>query len=391
MQKSEFLKNIGKSLCRLCFAKINLKNKSNFIVIKNCPSIVQNLLKNKKKSLKAKINLTIYKCYSCDLVQLLNEPLYYYKSSIRSSHITPFRQKEIFKQLKNVRKDYDKNSTILEVGCGRGEYLNLLSKFFNNVFGFEYNKKLINSKITKLKIKKFYPQIIDKNKSPTNVDGIFCFNFLEHAVSPVLFLQSVLSHLKPNGFIVIEVPNFEHMFKKKIFYDFTIEHLSYFTKKTLTQLVNLCGLKIKKISSFRESHTISFYCQKLVNKSNFSNKINFELFSLVSKINQSITKNEKNVIWGACHQSFDLILKTKLLENLSYVVDSSDQKQNRFCPGTKIPIYSPSKLLLNIPDHLIICASSYSNEVYEIIKRKYNFIKKISIVSNNKIVNLKNE
>ena len=389
MQKNNFLKKIGNNLCRMCYAEINLGDKNNFIILKNSPSLIQNLLKNEKKSLKAKVNLKVYKCYSCNLVQLLNKPVYYYKSSIRSPNISPNRKKEIINQLKYIVNLNDKNSRVLEIGCGRGEYLNLLSKFFKNTSGFEYSKRLINTKITKLKINKFYPETISKDSKLSFVDGIFCFNFLEHTISPILFLQSALSYLKPGGFIVIEVPNFEYMFENNIFYDFTIEHLSYFTKETLIKLTNMCNLRVIKIYHFRESHTISFYCQKLFDKSAFSKKINFELDKLVNNINKDINNNEKIVIWGACHQSFDIILKTKLKYKLYYIVDSSVQKQKRLCPGSKIPIYSPDKLLSNRPDHLIICASSYSKEVYKIVRNNYNFIQKISIISDNKLINLK--
>jgi 2-polyprenyl-3-methyl-5-hydroxy-6-metoxy-1,4-benzoquinol methylase len=389
MPKNKILNKVGNLFCRMCYAEIDIRDRNNFVLLKNSPSIIQNLLKNKKKSLKSKINLKVYKCYNCNLVQLLNKPVYYYKSSIRSPNLSPNRKKEILEQLRYIRRFNHKHSKILEIGCGRGEYLNLISKFFKNSSGFEYDKKLINTKITKLKINKIYPDTLKLNPKKNFVDGIFCFNFLEHAISPTLFLQSVLSYLRPGGFIVIEVPNFEYMFKKKIFYDFTIEHLSYFTKETLKKLVNICNLKIIKMINLRESHTISFYCQKPVDKSNFSSKINSELNSIVINMNKSISKNEKIVVWGACHQSFDLILKTKLLDKLSYIVDSSVQKQNRLCPGSKIPIYSPNKLFLDKPDHLIICASSYSKEVYNIVKNDFKFIQRISIISNNKLINLK--
>ena len=61
-----------------------VKNKD-FFEIKNVPSIVQNLSIHKELALKQKESLFIFQCKCCELIQLANKPVYYYKNVIRSA------------------------------------------------------------------------------------------------------------------------------------------------------------------------------------------------------------------------------------------------------------------------------------------------------------------
>jgi len=55
---------------------------------------------------------------------------------------------------------------------------------------------------------------------------------------------------------------------------------------------------------------------------------------------------------------------------INYVVDDTDLKQNKFIPGTGIPITSREELIKNPPDYLIILAHNFSDYI---IKSLPNF------------------
>ena len=91
MQRNKL--NLDIKNCRLCYSKILLK-KGDFLSLGNSPSRSQNLAKDKKVAKKQLVELKLYKCNSCGLVQLLNKHSEYYKSSIRSSFVNIFSYKK---------------------------------------------------------------------------------------------------------------------------------------------------------------------------------------------------------------------------------------------------------------------------------------------------------
>jgi hypothetical protein len=58
-------------------------------------------------------------------------------------------------------------------------------------------------------------------------------------------------------------------------------------------------------------------------------------------------------------------------DQIEYVVDISPHKQEKFLPGTHIPIYSPEKIKETKPDYIIILAWNLKDEIVE----QMNFIK----------------
>jgi len=141
---------------------------------------------------------------------------------------------------------------LLDIGCGEGFTL----KYFNNngwnVKGLDYsnagmlqhNPELINFMVTG----DIYKNI--ETLTPESFDVIWLDNVLEHVISPQELLNKCHSLCKPNGIIVIEVPNDFSSLQLKakelnfIETDFWVvlpDHLSYFNLNGLNLLAESCG------------------------------------------------------------------------------------------------------------------------------------------------------
>ena len=112
--------------CRVCGNKFFLKP---LLSYKNMPKIAQ-FLPDKKSLKKDKgVCLEVFQCSGCGLVQLNNSPVSYYKEVIRavavSSEMKKFREKQ-FNDF--IEKFSLKNKKVIEVGCGKGEYLEILKQ-----------------------------------------------------------------------------------------------------------------------------------------------------------------------------------------------------------------------------------------------------------------------
>jgi ABC-type Fe3+-citrate transport system substrate-binding protein len=168
--------------------------------------------------------------------------------------------------------------------------------------------------------------------------------------------------------------------KKGLYTEFITDHIFYFDKNSLSQILQSNGFEITSIKTIWHDYILSVEVKKraplLVN--NFKDKFN----SLNNEIKNYIKKfdNKNIVIWGAGHQALAIISLSGIEKYISYIVDSADFKQNKYTSGTNIKIESPKQLINNKPEALIIIAAGYSDEVKKIISNKYSFIKNIAIV-----------
>ncbi|MEI7671697.1 MAG: class I SAM-dependent methyltransferase, partial [Deltaproteobacteria bacterium] len=78
-------------------------------------------------------------------------------------------------------------------------------------------------------------------------DVVSLFNVLEHLWDSVYSLKRINRLLKPGGLVVVEIPDFDSPSRKrfgKYWFPYHLpRHLSHFTKKTLTSLMNECGFE----------------------------------------------------------------------------------------------------------------------------------------------------
>ena len=163
-----------------------------------------------------------------------------------------------------IKKYNLKNKNIVQVGCGKGEYLSLMDEFNINTYGIEHSQESVDYCISKgLNVSKMYLEnsndIINKN---FNFDAFFILNFFEHLVNPNLTLKILNQNLNDNAVGIIEVPNFDMMLKNNLFSEFINDHLFYFTKETLTFTLSKNDFEIIEINEVWHDYIISAVVKK---------------------------------------------------------------------------------------------------------------------------------
>jgi len=99
------------------------------LVSQNMPVQAQNLPTEKTLNLDHKKELALVQCPYCGLVQFAAEPVYYYKDVIRSGGISSTMYQLRRKQYAHfIELCHLEGKTIIETGCGRGEFLSIESR-----------------------------------------------------------------------------------------------------------------------------------------------------------------------------------------------------------------------------------------------------------------------
>lgn len=358
----------------------------------NMPKAAQNFPDKNNLSLDRGSDLNVHQCRECGLIQLSNKPVEYYREVIRAAGISNEMKEFRTKQFSNFVNSLGlRNKKILEVGCGRGEYLSVMNDLDVNAFGLEYSKDSVDlCRGIGLSVQEGYLENSEFILDDALFDGFFILNFLEHLPNINEALQAMQANIVEEGVGLIEVPNFDMILEKNLFSEFIGDHLFYFTNETLERTLNLNGFEVIDKAVVWYDYVISVHVKKTKKKRHFLGEIEKVDIDHFVQHQQKITDNlfgylnsldeGEIAIWGAGHQSLAIIALTNIQDRISYLIDSADFKQNKFTPATHIPILSPDILKDKQPEAIIIMAASYSDEVARIILSNNENQSKVSIL-----------
>lgn len=336
------------------------------------------------------IELSLYQCDSCGLVQFNCPPVSYYRDVIRSGGFSTTMVELRRNQYSHFINNYHlRESNILEVGCGQGEFLAVLEEFNVNAFGIEHKEGLVKLARSKgLKVWEDFAE--DKNtslKDPYQVgkyDAFLSFNFLEHQPNPKGMLDCIYNQLTDEGIGLVTVPSLEYILEHNGYYELIRDHLAYYSFETLENLFIHAGFEVLEKKMINRD-TLSFIVKKA--RTNYLTQdqikvknveisgLNKSLVTIKDEISELIKKavyqKYKIAIWGASHQGFTLAATTELKKNARYIIDSAPFKQGRFAPASHLPIVAPDYFFEDPVDIILIVAPGYTNEIAKIIENKF--------------------
>lgn len=222
----------------------------------------------------------IVTCSKCGLQQLfplpsVEEDKEYYDCNFHDRQITPdFNIDQIYDKfypqnayrMQYLKDDIklDKQWHILDYACGYGFLMELLLKEGYNVEGVEISEEKIEiirrrsgqsggGVSTYDRLKTF--NLMEKDVTvPDDMyekyDLVTMFHLIEHITTPVDFLQKVASLIKPNGYLLMEMPNVANMIMdvSSYFSDFFYirDHVAYYTPELLKHMVEKAGYTVIK-------------------------------------------------------------------------------------------------------------------------------------------------
>ena len=138
------------------------------------------------------------------------------------------------------------NQKILEMGCGRGDFINEFKKKGLEVYGIDLSDYS----------KKYFPELnfsqvdLTKDKLPYEdnfFDVIYSKSFIEHFYYPEKIFQEAYRVLKPGGTIITLTPEWEYIYKS-LYEDYT--HRVPFTKVSLGDIHKIHNFKLISVESF---------------------------------------------------------------------------------------------------------------------------------------------
>ena len=332
------------------------------------------------------LTLDLCQCMGCGLVQFDCEPVDYYRDVIRAGGFSKTMVELRRYQYKHLIDSYHlEGKKFIEVGCGQGEFLKVLSEFPVEVHGIEHDPHLVElARAQGLDVTEGFTETEDTRFAGGLYDVFLSFNFLEHQPDPSTMLQAIYRNLEDDAMGLITVPSFEYIMDHNSSYELIRDHLAYYTFETLTPLLERNGFQVEECEVINRD-TLSVIVRK---RPQMDTENLLECYVNLKREMETYMKyldawDKKVAIWGASHQGFTLAATTKLGEKARYIIDSAPFKQGKFAPASHLPIVGPDHFHEHPVDAIIITAPGYTDEIAASIRQKFGTAVEIRAMRSN--------
>ena len=195
-------------------------------------------------------------CSDCGLVwsdPFPHDPRAFYENDYRLAYKSSYqpKAKHVYRagqvaltRLQKIQSLIASPQTLLDVGVGGGEFAYLIKSLGHKVLGIEPNLGYANYAKSQYDLNLQIGFIQDVQFAENNFDLITIWHVLEHTEDPLQVLSKLGSWLKPDGTLVVEVPNIEAICQspKSTFHD---AHLFNFNLASLSKMAERAGLKTR--------------------------------------------------------------------------------------------------------------------------------------------------
>ena len=380
--------------CRIC------KNKKLERILDLGEMPLANAFLDKSQLSKKEIDypLKVVWCESCGLLQIdeIVPPEILFRNYIYVSGTSEALRKHFEGLATEVVTNFklSSESLVIDIGSNDGTLLKEFKKFGLKVIGIEpaVNIAKIAEENGIKTISHFFSVGIAKKIIRENgkAEAITATNVVAHSNDLNGLLKGVSYLLKDDGVFVIEVPYLVDLLENVEFDTIYHEHLSYFAVRPLKiffkerdfKIINVERVKIhggtirifvsKKKSRYdineNVNQLISLEIKKGLNEvtvyRKFAGRVEKLKEDLVSLLQKLKSENKKVIGYGAAAKGNTLLNYYHIgPELIEFIADLSPMKQNKFTPGTHIPVYSPERIYETKPDYMLILAWNFADEI----------------------------
>lgn len=202
------------------------------------------------KTMPAYSRAFLVKCRDCGLIfgkknPSVEELTAHYTGYPRYQSLSPITEKR-YNELLDKLEPYRKTNNLIDLGCSNGLFLECAKKRGWNVYGTEYAQECIDycakNNITVFKSDKLPPEFYN-----LQFDVVTSFEVIEHINTPNPEIDFVKKILRKKGVFYVTTPNFNAISRLILKEKWNVieypEHLTYYTPKTLNNLMLKHGFK----------------------------------------------------------------------------------------------------------------------------------------------------
>ncbi|MBX9407572.1 methyltransferase domain-containing protein [Pseudomonas baetica] len=281
------------------------------------------------------------------------------------AHSVQFRQH--LNAVEAILARHFKGQNLIEVGCGKGYFLEMLRGQGYAITGIDPSYEGDNADVIKA------PFTRDLGLS---ADAIVLRHVLEHIQDPVAFLAEMAA-ANQGGQIYIEVPCFDWIVEHNAWFDVFYEHVNYFRLADLSAMFGIVheaghlfgGQYLYIVADLSTLRRAPAEAPQLLT---LSNTFTASLKRAVQIIQAAPAQG--SAIWGASSKGviYSLALQRAGVA-VDRVVDINPAKQGRYLPLSGARVSSPQEAMDALPEgaNLFVMNSNYLEEIKRMTGGRY--------------------
>lgn len=259
----------------------------------------------------------------------------------------------------------------LEVGCGEGEFLNVLSRSgrLEKAIGFDPAHKGIYPLGPQVEVKRAYFDEKIAATLPDDINVVISRHTIEHVPQPRPFIASIAAYAASRGLpLFLETPDVSWILRNNAFEDFFYEHCSLFSPASIRYLLAEFGLEADVEAvyggqymwiSARPAPARARHPDAANDDHNAGSGIPKAL-AYWQDVVRAHGASGKVAIWGGASKGVTFAL---LIDGVDCAIDLNRSKQNCYMPVSAVPILPPEQALARGVKTIIVMNPNYAEEI----------------------------
>ena len=373
--------------CPIC----NGQQHGRILRIEGVPTLCNLLLPTNNEALNvAKGDIDLHFCRTCGHIfnAAFDPQLIDYTQAYETSlHYSPRFQayaRSLVKKLVEEHSLYEKD--VIEIGCGKGDFLKLLCEVGDNRgVGFDPSYEETRNGIAgdTRRFDVIRDLYTDKH-AHYSADLIVCRQVLEHVDEPRVMVETVRRAIGARSETVVffEVPNVLYTIRDLGIWDLIYEHCGYFSEPSLTHLFAACGLNPISVA---ETFGGQYLCLEAVpdndpdpqrsqsrpsevealarHAQRFSESYREIVAEWEQRLQRLCADDRVVVVWGAGSKGITFLNTIRSSVCIDYIVDINPHKHGLYVPGTGQRVVAPNFLKTCGADVILVMNPLYSDEI----------------------------
>lgn len=280
-----------------------------------------------------------------------------------------------------------RNKRIIEIGCGKGEFLSLLCARGKNE-GLGFDPGFRPDRFASEPNVKIMQEFFGPATKVDPADFIACKMTLEHIRDVSNFVGAMGQALVDDtpSSMFIQVPESRRIFEKIAFEDIYYEHCSYFTPGSLARLLRRLGFFVDRIELTYDDQYLTVEALNAMEESaplptaeetvdtlrdsveHFATRCAARITEWSERID-ALKRAGPVAIWGSGSKAIAFLNAIESAEDITTVVDINPHRHGFFLPGAAVEVAAPRSLVSDPPAAVIVMNRIYLPEVRRDLNR----------------------
>jgi ubiquinone/menaquinone biosynthesis C-methylase UbiE len=281
--------------------------------------------------------------------------------------------------------------SIVEIGCGKGEFLALLCEIGGNRgVGFDPAFSPGRLREEEPTCVEFIADFYSDRYAGRQADFVCCKMTLEHIRDVMAFLTMVrrsLGEAATKTTVFFQVPDGRRILEECAFWDIYYEHCSYFSTGSLSRLFRRCGFAVSAVDRSYGGQYITLEAladegqglpppeaeddlddlQRLVER--FQAAYPHRRDEWRARVRARAAAGQRLAIWGSGSKGVAFLTTLGLHDDVRCVVDINPHRRGKHMLGTGHPVIAPEDLRAHRPHVVIAMNPLYRSEITAELER----------------------